>query len=133
MQNCTGNCEEKKDKLEFAYKQVIVVRKDLRLSKGKLAVQVAHAAVSAVEDCKHQNAAWFDAWFREGQKKVVVEVAGLGDLIDLYNQAIRAELPAVIIKDAGLTEVPPGTVTCVGIGPAPSELVDKITGKLKLL
>lgn len=118
---------------EFRYKQVIVVRKDLKLSKGKLAVQVAHAAVTAAEQCRKGNLEWFKSWFSEGQKKVVVEVENLEALLLHYQMAKDAGLPAALIEDAGLTEIPPGTVTCVGIGPAPSELVDKITGKLKLV
>lgn len=118
---------------EFRYKQVIVVRKDLKLSKGKLAVQVAHASVTAAEQCRKNTLEWFKSWFSEGQKKVVVEVENLEALLLHYQMAKDAGLPAALIEDAGLTEIPPGTITCVGIGPAPAELVDKITGKLKLL
>ncbi|MCX8173723.1 MAG: peptidyl-tRNA hydrolase Pth2 [Thermoplasmata archaeon] len=118
---------------EFRYKQVIVVRKDLKLSRGKLAVQVAHAAVTACERCRRDAEEWFERWFAEGQKKVVVEVDNLDALILHYEQAKREGLPAALIEDAGLTEIPPGTITCAGIGPAPAELVDKITGGLKLL
>ncbi|MGB9635961.1 MAG: peptidyl-tRNA hydrolase Pth2 [Thermoplasmata archaeon] len=118
---------------EFMYKQVIVVRRDLRLSKGKLAVQVAHAAVTAAEYGRKEQKEWFELWFNEGQKKVVVEVENLEMLISCYELAKKEGIPSALIKDAGLTEIPPGTITCVGIGPAPSELVDRITGKLKLL
>ncbi|MEM3395741.1 MAG: peptidyl-tRNA hydrolase Pth2 [Thermoplasmata archaeon] len=118
---------------EFRYKQVMVVRKDLRLSKGKLAVQVAHAAITAAEHCKKHRKEWFESWFAEGQKKVVVEVENLDALLFHYEMAKREGLPVSLIEDAGLTEIPPGTITCIGIGPAPAELVDKITGKLKLV
>ncbi|MEM4161274.1 MAG: peptidyl-tRNA hydrolase Pth2 [Thermoplasmata archaeon] len=118
---------------EFRYKQVIVVRKDLKLSKGKLAVQVAHASLTAAEECRKHAREWFERWFSEGQKKVVVEVENIEALQLHYEIAKKEGLPAALIVDAGLTEIPPGTVTCLAIGPGPSELVDKITGKLKLL
>lgn len=112
------------------YKQCIIVRDDLKLSKGKLAVQVAHAAVSAYElaggDVRR-------AWKEGGQKKVVLRVATLHDLFELKESARRHGLPAVLITDAGLTEVPSGTITVLGIGPAEVNELDKLTGHLKLL
>ncbi len=112
------------------YKQCIVIRDDLKLSKGKLAVQVAHAAVSA--------SGWADRttlenWKAGGQKKVVLRVAALKDLFELKETARRQGLPTALIQDAGLTEVSPGTVTVLGIGPAKTEDIDKVTKELKLL
>ncbi len=112
------------------YKQCIVVRDDLRLSKGKLAVQVAHAAISTYE---YANEKVRNAWKEGGQKKVVLRVPGLRELFELRELARKHGLPAVLITDAGLTEVPPGTTTVLGIGPAEVGELDKITGKLKLL
>ena len=117
----------------FSYKQVIVVRTDLDMSSGKLAVQVAHGAVAASERVKREKREWFDAWLKEGQKKVVVEVDGERELRRLQKQAHELGLHAETIQDAGLTELPAGTMTVLAIGPAPSELVDKITGNLPLL
>jgi PTH2 family peptidyl-tRNA hydrolase len=123
----------KKSVEEFDYKQVIVIRTDLNMSRGKLAVQVAHAAVSSAENArKHLPASW-RKWFWEGQKKVAVKVGTEADLVDLFNKAKRAGLPAYLVRDRGLTELPPGTTTALGIGPAPTERVDKITGDLQLL
>ena len=115
------------------YKLVIVVRDDLKLSTGKLAVQVAHAAVNCAFSTKKDNSKWYTPWHREGQKKVVVRGFDLEHLHELNYQAKGKRLATSLITDAGLTEVPPGTVTCLGIGPGPNEIVDSITGELKLL
>ncbi len=115
------------------FKQVIVVRNDLKLPKGKLAVQVAHASVTAAFEVYKKKKEWFDIWMKQGQRKIVVKVKDLNELEQIYKKAIEMSLPVCIIRDAGLTVVPPGTITCAGIGPAPAELVDKITGHLKLL
>jgi PTH2 family peptidyl-tRNA hydrolase len=114
--------------MEKDLKQVIVVRSDLRLGKGKLAGQVAHAAVSAADKSK-----WKKDWMAIGQKKSVLKCADLEELLSLYERAKRAGLPVELISDAGKTQIPAGTTTCVGIGPAPEELIDKFTGDLKLL
>jgi len=103
------------------------------MSKGKLAVQVAHAAVSSYIQASNSSRRWTEGWIREGQPKIVCKVATLDDLLRIYNDALRKKLPVSIIKDAGRTEIPPGTITCVGIGPAPTEAIDSITGKLPLL
>ncbi|RLG81898.1 MAG: peptidyl-tRNA hydrolase [Thermoprotei archaeon] len=118
---------------QFKYKQVIAVRSDIKMSKGKLAVQVAHAAVEASIKAHKEKPEWLKEWLREGQKKVVVSGGGEGDLLSLAAQAERMGLPYAVIRDAGLTELKPGTLTAVAIGPAPSDLVDKITGRLNLL
>jgi PTH2 family peptidyl-tRNA hydrolase len=118
---------------EFRYKQVIVFRSDLKLSRGKTAAQAGHAAVSAAEEARKHRKEWFDGWFREGQCKIAVKVPNEKTLTELDEQAKEMGLPCALIVDRGLTEIPPNTVTCLGIGPAPAERVDKITGKLPLL
>ena len=112
------------------FKQCIVIRDDLKLSCGKLAVQVAHAAIMALERADKSTAA---QWRSEGQKKVVLRVANVQDMFKLRVDADRAGLPCAIVADAGLTEIPPGTITALGIGPAPSKQMDKVTGNLRLL
>ena len=120
-------------KMEMEYKMVVVVRADLRLTPGKMAVQVAHAAVNCALASRKKKSEWFDAWYQEGQKKVVIKVPSLNDLYALKMQAEDAGLTNSLIIDAGLTELPPGTTTCLGIGPGPNALVDSITGDLKLM
>jgi PTH2 family peptidyl-tRNA hydrolase len=117
---------------EFRYKQVVVFRSDLRLSKGKVAAQAGHAAVSAAEEARRHYKVWWENWLDEGQCKIAVKVKNEKELLELEKQAKELALPCALIVDRGLTEIPPGTVTCLGIGPAPVEKVDKLTGKLPL-
>jgi len=118
---------------EFHYKQVIVFRSDLKLSKGKIAAQAGHAAVSAAEEARKHHGQWWKAWIEEGQRKIAVKVKNEKELLSLEAQAKELGLPYALIIDRGLTEIPPGTVTCLGVGPAPNDKIDRITGKLDLL
>jgi PTH2 family peptidyl-tRNA hydrolase len=117
---------------EMQYKLVVVVRDDLKMSGGKLAVQVAHAAVMCAVQAKARKSDWFSSWYKEGQRKVVVKAKTLEDLIALKDKASRAGIPNELVTDAGLTELPPNTTTCLGIGPAPESHIDPITGALPL-
>ncbi len=119
--------------MEFNSKMVIVVRKDLKLSPGKLAAQVAHAAVNCALASKKKKPLQFDRWYSEGQKKVVVKVNDLKELFQIKQDAEDAGLVTSLIVDAGMTELPPNTTTCLGIGPAPNEEVDRVTGHLGLM
>jgi PTH2 family peptidyl-tRNA hydrolase len=118
---------------DFRYKQVIVLRSDLKISKGKLMAQSGHAAVSAAEESRKRHRDWWKEWIREGQCKIAVKVKNEEELLELEKQADKRALPYALIVDRGLTEIPPGTKTCLGIGPAPAEEIDKITGMLPLL
>jgi PTH2 family peptidyl-tRNA hydrolase len=118
---------------KFENKMVIAVRKDLKLSSGKLAVQVAHAAVNCALASKRKKPSWFESWYSEGQKKVVVKVSSLEELLRLKGEAEDAGLITSLITDAGLTELPPNTTTCLGVGPAPEGVIDKVTGHLGLM
>ena len=112
------------------YKQVIVVRDDLKLSRGKLAVQVAHAAIIGYEKSDKRIV---EGWKREGQKKIVLKVSNLKELMMVKEEAEKAGFVTGIVRDAGLTEIPPGTITALVIGPDVESKVDKITGNLSLL
>lgn len=105
------------------------MRADLGMSPGKLAAQAAHAAVKAVDIAP---AEWVDEWNRHGCTKVVLEVYDEDSLIKLYKMAVAAYLPAVVIADEGRTEVKPGSITALGIGPAPDADINGITGSLGL-
>lgn len=117
----------------FQYKQVLVVREDLAISEGKRAAQVAHAALTAAQEAREGNGKWYKEWMREGQRKVVLRARDLAELRVLHEKARSLKLPTALIEDAGLTEIPPGTTTCLGIGPAPENLIDQVTGRLPLL
>ncbi len=117
----------------FTFKQVIAVRTDLNMSRGKIAVQVAHGSVSAAEQARVNKQAIWRAWLREGQKKVAVKVTSEEELLELRRMAVNHSLPHALIRDAGMTELPPGTLTVIGIGPAKTDVIDEVTGELKLL
>lgn len=111
-------------------KQVILVRDDLKLPKGKLGAQCAHASVEAVmRSDKHKVGDWLDI----GQKKVVLKVADEKELIHYFQKAKDKGFTASLITDAGRTVLVPGTKTCVAIGPDDEEEIDKITGNLKMM
>jgi len=115
------------------FKQCIVIREDLKLSAGKLAVQVAHAAVMAVERAEKMDKSVVSDWKREGQKKVILKVPDVPNLFRVREDAERAGIPSAIVADAGLTEIPAGTITALGLGPASNKVMDKVTGKLRLV
>lgn len=117
----------------FEYKQAIVLRADLGMSVGKLISQACHACLEAVEEAKRMRHEAWRRWRDEGAKKVVLQVESLEELLELVEEARELGLPYAVIEDRGLTEVPPGTVTALGVGPEKSELVDRVTGGLKLL
>ena len=107
-----------------------MVRTDMKLGQGKLAAQVAHASVESFLKAPQEDQ---KKWCDEQQKKIVLKVKGEKDLIDIFERAKRARLPCTLVQDAGLTQIPPGTKTAVGIGPAEEEKIDRITGELPLL
>jgi peptidyl-tRNA hydrolase len=118
------------EELSASVKQVIVANQALNLPRGKLAAQVAHAAIGAFL-AAHADAQ--AAWLRVGMPKIVVGVAGEADLLSLREAAARVGVPSFLVQDAGRTVLLPGTITCLGLGPAPVDLLDTLTGELKLL
>ncbi len=117
----------------FEYKMCIVLRMDLDMSTGKLIAQAAHAAVGASELGKKENHKAWRRWRDEGAKKVALEAESLEEIEELAGKANKLDIVNILIQDAGHTEVPPGTVTALGLGPDRSDLLDKVTGSLPLI
>lgn len=99
------------------------------MSPGKLAAQACHASLLAYDKAEHEI---INAWKRSGVTKVVLGAFSEAEILELYKAGIAAYLPCALIADEGRTEVTPGTITGIGIGPAPVSEIDKITGHLKL-
>ena len=112
---------------------VLVTRADLTLSTGKLAAQCAHAAVDCALVAKRSVSRLFERWKAGGARKIVVQCDTLEEMKRLYGAAQKANLVTSMIKDAGHTEIPSGTITVIGIGPAPRRSMEALTGELKLV
>ena len=115
------------------FKQVIVIRKDLGMSKGKLAAQACHACLGSYLMAKDIYAKETKQWLSQGGKKIIVYVDNEAELIELNRKLTdRSEdIPHKLIVDAGLTELEPGTITCLGIGPYYEDEIDNYTGELE--
>ena len=136
------------------FKQVIVMRTDLNMRKGKMAVQAAHAAIGSVfeQDIHSRMNRYFPRlfrlfassreelerqmfwnWYENGMPKICVGIPSEEGLIDVISKAKNLGLRVTTVNDAGKTELEPGTLTCCAIGPNTTEMVDRVTGGLKLL
>lgn len=100
------------------------------MSKGKLIAQACHASLGAYKNAKGMKQ---DQWEAEGAKKVAVKIKGEEELMELFKQARSMNISAYLVKDAGHTELEPGTVTALGVGPDSDETVDKVTKELPLM
>ena len=110
-------------------KQAIIIRKDLNLGKGKMAAQESHASLEAYKNATFLNK---KLWETKGQKKVVLKIDSEKEMIALFNKAKSEKMKPALIRDAGKTEIPQGTITALAIGPDTDEKIDRITGHLKL-
>jgi len=115
------------------YKQTIVIRADLKMGKGKIGGQCSHASVSAYERIRKSDPDIARAWTEEGQKKIVLKVQSESELLEYFKKGQMAGIPCELIRDAGHTQLEPGTITCFGAGPWDEEELDKVFGMLKLL
>ncbi|MHA2287604.1 MAG: peptidyl-tRNA hydrolase Pth2 [Promethearchaeota archaeon] len=115
------------------YKQVILIRTDLKMGTGKKCAQSCHASLSSADLVRIKNKDVWKKWKNAGQKKVVLKVSSMEELNELVSNLEKAKILFFLVRDAGLTQLAPGTTTALGIGPAQSRALDKITGDLKLL
>ncbi|CAH8555836.1 unnamed protein product [Schistosoma bovis] len=127
-------------------KLVLIVRSDLKMGCGKIAAQVtylillrsvvlkcSHAAVSCYEEIIERNPGILKAWEEQGQPKIVLKVDNYEEMLELSHKAESLGLVNSIIHDAGHTQVPKGTATVLGIGPALASEINLVSGDLKLL
>ncbi|KAI7893628.1 peptidyl-tRNA hydrolase PTH2-domain-containing protein [Mucor mucedo] len=115
------------------FKLTLVVRSDLGMTKGKIAAQCGHATLACYKAAKKVNPLLLRAWEHSGQAKVALKVDSEDKLLELQAIALSLGLPAQTIQDAGRTQIAPGSRTVLGVGPGPAELIDQVTGHLKLL
>lgn len=111
-------------------KQVILVRQDLKLPKGKMVAQCAHASTEAALESNKNK---LKAWRKQGSKKVVLKVRDEKEMLSFYRKARKSRLKSILIRDAGRTVLKPGTITALAIGPDTEKRIDDLTGKLKLV
>ncbi|KAI1639331.1 peptidyl-tRNA hydrolase PTH2-domain-containing protein [Biscogniauxia mediterranea] len=129
-------------------KLVLVVRTDLGMTKGKIAAQCSHATLACYKALSQRAGAGAGAgagddaaaaasilrrWERLGQAKIAVQVKSEAELLGLMSRARGLGLAAEVIQDAGRTQIDPGSLTVLGVGPGPRSLVDQVTDGLKLL
>ncbi|HDR53430.1 MAG TPA: peptidyl-tRNA hydrolase [archaeon] len=113
-------------------KQVILVRTDLDMGKGKLAAQACHASLGAYRKAAKLTPLIARAWERASEAKIVVKIRGEEELIKFRAWADQNKLPSYMVEDAGRTQLEPGTKTALAIGPADIEKL-KPTEVLQLL
>ena len=111
-------------------KQVILVRSDLNMSKGKTAAQVAHGAVDAV---LKSNKKVVEEWKKMGMKKIVLKVNDENELLKYLKIAKEKNVVVALIRDAGRTELTPNTTTVLAIGPDLEAKIDSISSELSTL
>ena len=116
-------------------KMVIVVRIDIPMGRGKIGAQCAHAALECYRKSTSigSNQRVCNSWLLFGQPKVVLKISSEKELLSLAQKSRDSGLVTAIIRDAGRTQLEPGTISVLGIGPAPANVVDQITSSLKLL
>ena len=112
------------------YKQAIIIRQDLKLPKGKMAAQAAHASVRAV---LNSDKKMVQEWNDEGMAKIVLKTDNEKLLLKLLQEAKDHGIKTAMITDAGKTVVAPGTKTCIALGPDEEEKIDEITSSLNLI
>lgn len=110
-------------------KQVIILREDINMSRGKEIAQACHASLGAYKKADSDKVS---QWESEGSKKIVV-LAGERNLEDLYSKLQTMDITTYMVKDAGKTELEPGTLTALGVGPGKESEIDSVTAELELV
>ncbi|MCL4391572.1 MAG: peptidyl-tRNA hydrolase Pth2 [Candidatus Parvarchaeota archaeon] len=121
------------EKSKKEIKQVIILRKDLGMGNGKMIAQGSHASLMSFLRAKKLYPEIAETWIREGETKIVLKTNKPEEFNEIKKKLERSGMPFETVKDAGQTQVPPGSETAIGIGPYYSDEIDKITAKLKLL
>lgn len=114
-------------------KMILVVRNDLKMGKGKIGAQCGHAAVGAYQRAIVTMPRMVDRWENSGCTKIAVKVDSEAEMMDILKNARLQSLNTCLIRDAGRTQIEPNSKTVLAIGPGPAQLIDQITGHLKLL
>ena len=132
--------KQKNKKYDFEnsdLKMVFLVRLDLKMGAGKIAAQVAHAAIGLYDDIMNGDDEYhieaLNYWNTFGAKKIVLKCDNYETMKQVAIQAKQSQLPFILISDAGHTQIPAGSVTVLGIGPDSSEKINKLTGNFKLM
>tara|TARA_Y100000287_G_scaffold166773_1_gene149588 strand:+ start:324 stop:665 length:342 start_codon:yes stop_codon:yes gene_type:complete len=112
---------------------VFVVNHDLKMGKGKIAAQVGHGAVLATMKAGEKKPMYLEKWLASGQKKVCVKGTDAAHLLDLQTLADSGGILTTLVHDAGHTQIPSGSLTVLALGPHVNDILDEITGELKLL
>jgi PTH2 family peptidyl-tRNA hydrolase len=119
--------------MEEEIKQAIIIRSDLEMSKGKTAAQAAHASLMSYFEAEKMDEEIAKEWLGTGEKKIVLKVSNEDSLVKLFNAFKFKKVPCALVTDAGLTELPPGSKTALGVGPWHSSDINQFTAGLKLL
>ncbi|XP_017785092.1 PREDICTED: peptidyl-tRNA hydrolase 2, mitochondrial-like [Nicrophorus vespilloides] len=132
-----GKADDKRDEYTYPstsknYRMILGVRTDLKMQKGKVAAQCAHAGVAAYVKCLKKAPNALGKWIKYGQAKITVKIDSEEEMLELERGAKKLGILCCIIRDAGHTQVEPDSRTVIAFGPAPRELIDQLTGHLKL-
>ncbi len=114
-------------------KQVIIVRSDIEMGRGKVAAQVAHASLMSYFEAESMDREIARKWLETGEKKIVLKLEGEDALRKFFEAFKFKKIPCALVSDAGFTQIPPGTKTALGVGPWASGDIDLLTRGLKLL
>lgn len=111
----------------------LIVRDDLKLTKGKTGAQCAHAAIICYETASKKRPDLLNAWVNLGQPKIVLRVQSLTEIERIAKQASERSIIHGLVRDAGRTQVAAGTITVLGLGPDTVANIDALVKHLKLL